>query len=396
MIYKRGGYWHVDVTISGVRYREALDTTDKREAKDLEKTKIAEIKQGKGASKTGREFARKPFSEAAATYLEERKPHVSERTVQFEAERIKPLSKYFGEKPLKGFRATDVANYQTARLSAGISGRTTNMEVGVLRRMLKRAKVWNAISEDVKALPEREEVVGKVLPADLKQRLFETAGSKPAWMVAHCAAVLAVSTSCRGIEIRNIRWQDVDLFSRIVTIRRSKTAAGHRTIPLNGDAMAALARLLGRARSLGASEPNHFVFPACEHRIDGTRPQKSWRTAWRKLVRETARQAGRAAARDALDLGRGLRAAITAWKQAAAPFKGLRFHDLRHQAITEMAEAGASDATLMAVAGHMSRRMLEHYSHVRMTAKRTVLDKLESGLMGKPSVEDRPTAGKAN
>ena len=42
---------------------------------------------------------------------------------------------------------------------------------------------------------------------------------------------------------------------------------------------------------------------------------------------------------------------------------------------------GASDATLMAVAGHMSRRMLEHYSHVRMAAKRTALEKLESGLM---------------
>jgi len=34
-----------------------------------------------------------------------------------------------------------------------------------------------------------------------------------------------------------------------------------------------------------------------------------------------------------------------------------------------MAEAGASDATLMAVAGHMSHRMLEHYSHVRMAAR---------------------------
>src|SRR5262245_31626114 len=67
-----------------------------------------------------------------------------------------------------------------------------------------------------------------------------------------------------------------------------------------------------------------------------------------------------------------------------APLRGLRLHDLRHQAITAMAEAGASDATLMAVAGHMSRRMLEHRSHVRMAAKRMVLDKLESGLMDKP------------
>jgi hypothetical protein len=47
-----------------------------------------------------------------------------------------------------------------------------------------------------------------------------------------------------------------------------------------------------------------------------------------------------------------------------------------------MAEVGASDATLMAVAGHLSRRMLEHYSHVRMAAKRAALEKLESAWMG--------------
>jgi integrase len=102
--------------------------------------------------------------------------------------------------------------------------------------------------------------VAKVLLPDLNRTLFETAASRPEWLVAHCAAVLAVSTTCRGVEIKNLRWQDVDLFSRIATIRRSKTAAGHRTIPLNGDAMAALARLLERARALGSSEPEHYVF----------------------------------------------------------------------------------------------------------------------------------------
>jgi hypothetical protein len=51
----------------------------------------------------------------------------------------------------------------------------------------------------------------------------------------------------------------------------------------------------------------------------------------------------------------------------------------------------------MAVSGHMSRRMLEHYSHVRMAAKRTVLDKLESGLMfGLPVLETQPAGGKVN
>ena len=91
------------------------------------------------------------------------------------------------------------------------------------------------------------------------------------------------------------------------------------------------------------------------------------------------RGVGKDAAKESIGAGRGNRGSIAAWRRAAAPFRGFRFHDLRHQAITEMAEAGASDTTLMAVAGHMSRRMLERYNHVRMAAKRTALDKLESG-----------------
>jgi integrase len=67
--------------------------------------------------------------------------------------------------------------------------------------------------------------------------------------------------------------------------------------------------------------------------------------------------------------------------------KGYRFHDLRHQAITEMAEAGAPDATIKAVAGHIDQTMMEHYSHVRMAAKRDVLEKLAGGLMGNPAAE---------
>jgi hypothetical protein len=38
----------------------------------------------------------------------------------------------------------------------------------------------------------------------------------------------------------------------------------------------------------------------------------------------------------------------------------------------------------------MSRWMLEHYSHVRMAAKRTALDKLASRLVGGSSVETQP------
>jgi len=172
MIYKRLNHWHMDVTVHGVRYREALDTTDKREALALEKKRVAEILAGKAASKSGREFARKPFSDAAKLFLEERKPHVAERTQQFEKERLNPLMKFFGENPLLRIKAEHISAYQRSRLAHGISGRTINMEVGVLRRMLKRAKVWAAVDEDVKAFPEHARTVGKVLTAEQKRLLF--------------------------------------------------------------------------------------------------------------------------------------------------------------------------------------------------------------------------------
>jgi integrase len=308
-------------------------------------------------------FARKPFSEAADVYLDERKPHVAERTHQLERNLLAPLRKFFQDRPVIRIRAEDVGAYQRARRETGISGRTLNMEIGVLRQIMKRSKVWGIVAEDVKLDRENTRPIAKVLTEEQKRLLFDTASSNHGWLVAYCAAVLAVNTTCRGIELKHLRWGDVDLFERAIVIRRSKTEAGHRPIPLNADAMAALSRLRQRAEGLGTAELEHFVFPACERlQIDPTRPQKTWRTAWRSLVRETATEAGRRAAKAALASGQRLSKAKAAYRQAVAPFHGLRFHDLRHQAITELAEGGASDATIEALAGHMSREMLEHYS----------------------------------
>ena len=147
-------------------------------------------------------------------------------------------------------------------------------------------------------LPERHSIVGRVLNVEQKELLFRVAGSKNAWMVAHCAAVLAVSTTCRKIELRHLRWQNIDMFDRSINVQRSKRESGRRVIPLNSDALAALVRLLERAHAHGDTHPDHFVFPACKNeRIDPTRPQKSWRTAWRSLTKA----AGKAAARKQRD-----------------------------------------------------------------------------------------------
>ena len=47
-LWKRGKTWWADVTVHGVRYRESLKTTDRREARSLEKELISKIQEGKG------------------------------------------------------------------------------------------------------------------------------------------------------------------------------------------------------------------------------------------------------------------------------------------------------------------------------------------------------------
>ena len=40
-----------------------------------------------------------------------------------------------------------------------------------------------------------------------------------------------------------------------------------------------------------------------------------------------------------------------------SPFAGLRFHDLRHAAITELAEKANSDSVIRSIAGHVSPKI---------------------------------------
>ena len=61
----------------------------------------------------------------------------------------------------------------------------------------------------------------------------------------------------------------------------------------------------------------------------------------------------------------------------AAGLPGFRFHDLRHTVVTRLLEAGEPDHVVESITGHLSRRMLEHYSHIRLKAKKEALDRLE-------------------
>jgi integrase len=394
MIYKRNKTYYVDVAVNGIRYRESLETANWQEAQRKQKELINRIMEGKAGAPAGKgSFASLPLEQALAEFVKGREGRVAERTSQIDRERSKVLVRHIGKVLVRKIDAGVIRLYQDARKAEGVSGRTVNIEVTLIRQVLKRAKRWSVIADEVSNLPENQNVVGRVLSHEQKVHLFRTAASKSEWDVAYCAAVIAVNTTCRKVELLTARWADVNLFTRAFSVQRSKTEAGHRTIPLNDEAMAGFARLRKRAEVLGGGAPEHFVFPACENSaFDFDHGQKTFRTAWRSLVKAAAKRAGDEAAKLALESGADPEAAR---RSATKPFPGFRFHDLRHQSITEMAEAGIPEAAMQSIAGHLSKKMLDHYSHVRMAAKRTAVEALGGGLI-MPEPDIHQAKGPAN
>jgi integrase len=296
------------------------------------------------------EIARWAFERAASHYLEtDAALRLRESSLKKEAFFLVRPTQLLGKVHCDRITAVHIQQLQSSMKNDGCKNTYNNLVLGATGRVLKLAKVWRRIRDDVKRLSEKDnKPVARVLEQDEKLRLFDAARSNPNWETAYAAALIAASTTARGADLRSLRWSDVDLFEGVVSIPDSKTEAGKRRIPLNPDAMLGFRLLLDRASTLGIANSSSYVFPACENgHFDATRPQKTWRTSWRNLTK-------------------------------IAGLKGLRFHDLRHQCITELLEAGAPEAAVLSIAGHVSRKMMEHYSHIRMEAKRKAIAGLAS------------------
>jgi integrase len=136
--------------------------------------------------------------------------------------------------------------------------------------------------------------------------------------------------------------------------------ASRRVIPLNNELFLLLKHHADWFESkFGECPPDYYLFPyGVSQPKDPTRPTLSIKKAWGEMRKRSGVHC--------------------------------RIHDLRHTAITRLAETGVSDATLMAIVGHMSRRMLEHYSHIRMQAKRVAMDALSTPTL-KPRQNGVPT-----
>lgn len=339
-VYKRGGTWWYKFRFAGQMIRESSKSESKTVAREAERVRRRQLEEGFN-SIVRREKAQ-TFPVSAKRWLEARSPHVAPKTLAVYKLAIEHLKAHFAGSLLSDISAADVASYQSKRTDQGAAGRTANLEVSVMRAIMRKSKLWGAISDDVQMLRERRDV-GRAISPEQETALLRAA-IQPRYKdsALYPIVVIGLNTAMRSQEIKSLRWCQVDLVRRSLVVGKSKTDAGSgRVIPLNQSALTVLAHW---ASQKPEATPEQFVFPACEnHHIDPTRPIASFRTAWRHATKQ-------------------------------AGIRGIRFHDLRHTAITKLAESQASEQTIMAIAGHVSRRMLEHYSHIRMEAKRTAVE----------------------
>jgi integrase len=236
-----------------------------------------------------------------------------------------------------------VKDYQTARLKEDAAPKTINEEVGFLLRLL--GEQGDAIRTTLRRqkalkLATRSEV-GKAYTPEEKG-LLNDAAKKRRSKAIYPAMVLTLNCGLRDKELRELQWGRMHLNEAYLAVGDSKTDAGSgRTVPLNAIALEVMKTYSTWYREKFKDlKPEWFVFPAGKPQpTDPTKPCTSFKTVWRKIKAE---------------------AAVTG-----------RWHDGRHTFITGLAESGkASDQTIMDIAGHVSKRMLKHYSHIRMEAKR--------------------------
>jgi integrase len=357
-VYKRGDVWWYKFRFAGQVIRESSKSESKTVAKDAERVRRRELEESWNQIK--RRKLPPLFCLAAADWLKTR-TSIAPSTERSYKLAISQLTRDFGKQLLCDLSGEDLAAYQTRRKREGVSNRTVNLEMGVLRSILRRYRMWEAIASDVDFLKESASP-GRALTHEEETVLLHAA-SKSRCRSLYPVIMLAINTGMRASEIRGLTWAQVDFFANTLTVGKSKTAAGSgRLIPLNPRALAVLTHWRGL---FPGAQPEHHVFPhekyglagndrkQCAYEVVPTEPMHRWKVAW-----ESARKTANVSC---------------------------RFHDLRHTFISRLAESQASDSTVMALAGHVSRAMMERYSHIRMEAKRKAVDTI-SGINFEPGV----------
>lgn len=231
------------------------------------------------------------------------------------------------EKPLVALQPSDIHGYTQTRIKAGIRPGTINRELSVISATVNHAvrrwgvPVTNPVRYQwLKAEPPRL----RYLTPEEAARLIAIAETLREDLADFIR--LALHTGCRKNELLTLKWTDVNMLRRYITLRPEQTKSNRRrAIPLNKTALQAMARL-------AQDNKTQWVFA---RRKNGTVGERVKALDW--LFRKAVSLAG---------------------------IEDFRIHDLRHTFASWLVSEGVELVKVRDLLGHTSIKMTERYAHL--------------------------------
>jgi len=269
---------------------------------------------------------------ALARYCAEVTPTKRSTTQYREKGRIKMLSERLGEYSLVSLTPEIVSAFRDSRLHEGKSSNTVRLELAVLSNLFTIAmREWRlGLSNNPLTLvrkpsaPHRERRLAKTEAVILLAECDKHSNPMLGWIVR-----VALHTGMRLGEIVSLHLDQIDLDRRVLRLTQTKNGTS-RTVPLTRAAAEVFTAAI--TNPLRPKETDLVFFG--EPGKTGTRGPYRFEKVWNNLKKRIK-------------------------------LADLRFHDLRHEAVSRFVEMGLSDQEVSAISGHKSMQMLKRYTHLR-------------------------------
>jgi integrase len=345
-VYNRNGIWYIRTWRGRKEIRRAVGRSKRQAELYLGKIK-AEIAEGKFLDPLkGNKIT---YGELLDRYLKEHSAvHKGAESYREDTYLVRELKAAFGELLLKDVTLERVSPWIQELREKGKGASSINHRINMLKHSLKLAKEWGLIRHSpVADLKRLREPAGRLryLEARQFQRLLT---ELPDYL--RSIVVVAAHTGMRLGEILSLRWEQVNLSQRVVTLTHTKNGR-MRGVPLNATAMGVF-RELARER-MREEVKSLYVF---------TNPLTGDRWIY---------------------ISRAFNSAVE-----RAKIQDFRFHDLRHTAASWMVMSGVDLLTVAEILGHKDTRMTERYSHLSPAHCLDAVSKLDMALAGAEAPSD--------
>jgi integrase len=339
-IYQRGDNWYIDFRFKGQRVRDSIGPS-RRDAQKVIAKKKTEIIENRYL-----DIRKEPdpvkFHAFAKEYLQWAKANKKPSSYERDFYTMRIFDREFESKNIQDVTTWQVEKYKVKRKEQ-FKPATVNREIALLKHMFSKAVEWGKMKENpakkVKFFKGAVKRVRFLMPDEFQILLSNCVDFlKP-------IVTIAVHTGMRKGEILGLKWEQVDLEQRIITILDTKNNE-RKDLPMDETV---------RTLLQGLERRGEFVFSSAKGKPFN---EMTIHNAFHEAMKQ-------------------------------ARISDFRFHDLRHTFASNLIMAGVKIEKVQKLMGHKMLTMTQRYAHLApgyLAESIKVLDRVMSQI---PPQEDK-------